>query len=110
MRRPRHVFTCKQSVIQCFPPVSFKKIIPSGLIFDICQRFQLSDQIDISHQQIVIRIFVIHPIVISTDDIFEVEIFPAEMVLSTQKQKTFPLKFYLGSIIATQEEKLFLNA
>ena len=31
---------------------------------------------------------------------------PAEMVLSTQGQKTFPLKFCLGSIIATPEEKL----
>ena len=35
---------------------------------------------------------------------------PVEMVLSTQVQNTFPLKFYLGSIIATPEEKLFLSA
>ena len=35
---------------------------------------------------------------------------PAEMVLSTQGQKTFPLKFYLGSIIATPEEKLLFLA
>ena len=34
---------------------------------------------------------------------------PAGMVLSTQGQKTFSLKFYLGSIIATPEEKLFLS-
>ena len=30
---------------------------------------------------------------------------PTEMVLSTQGQKTSPLKLYLGSIIATPEEK-----
>ena len=37
----------------------------SGRIFDNCQRFQLSDQIcDIFHR--------IHPIEISTDDIFEI--------------------------------------
>ena len=58
------VLTCKQSVVQCFSPVSFENNIPFRQMFDHCQRFQVSDQIS--------DIYQIHPIEISTDDIFKI--------------------------------------
>ena len=52
-------------MVQCVSPISFDDIIPSGRIFDTCQRFQLSDQIsDISHR--------ILPIVIRMHDFFKI--------------------------------------